>query len=60
MDLCTRKRGKVLIQINYDAGIGQPGTYRPPIDANVLALFGRAAWAHDNDSSLALTPTFYA
>ncbi len=29
-------------------------------DANVLALFGRAAWAHDNDSNLALTPAFLA
>ncbi len=29
-------------------------------DANVLALFGRAAWAHDRDSNLALTPTFLA
>ena len=29
-------------------------------DAKVLALFGRAAWAHDDDSNLALTPAFLA
>jgi outer membrane autotransporter protein len=27
-------------------------------NGNTLALFGRAAWAHDWDSNLALTPTF--
>jgi uncharacterized protein with beta-barrel porin domain len=29
-------------------------------DANTLTLFGRAAWAHDWDHNLALTPTFLA
>lgn len=29
-------------------------------NANTLALFGRAAWAHDSDRNLTLTPTFLA
>ncbi len=29
-------------------------------DGNLLAVFGRAAWAHDHDSNLVLTPSFLA